>query len=38
LFTPKKLNGPVFRPGDGVIDDTDLYAFIARFGTSLPPP
>jgi len=24
--------------GNGVIVDTDLYAFIARFGTVLPPP
>jgi hypothetical protein len=24
--------------GDGVIDDTDLYAFLARFGTVLPLP
>jgi hypothetical protein len=23
--------------GDGVIDDTDLYAFIARYGTTLDP-
>jgi hypothetical protein len=24
--------------GDGVIDDIDLYAFIARYGTTLSPP
>jgi hypothetical protein len=24
--------------GDGAIDDTDLYAFIARYGITLSPP
>jgi hypothetical protein len=23
--------------GDGVLDDTDLYAFIVRYGTTLNP-